>query len=110
MKEHDYNKTAGRNRFGLAGATVLGLASALALADDLARLMDDMQTRKVPWSALDTLVPEEHDAYWKLTLDFLKIARDTWPDFLREIDRIEPAARRDLLIAADDFDYQPSER
>lgn len=32
MKEHDYNKTAGRNRFGLAGATVLGLASALALA------------------------------------------------------------------------------
>jgi ATP-dependent helicase/nuclease subunit B len=80
---------------------ISGPASALALADDLARLMDDMQTRKVPWSALDTLVPEEHDEYWKLTLDFLKIARVAWPAFLQEIDRIEPAARRDLLIAAE---------
>src|SRR5262249_43594490 len=44
-------------------------ASALALADDLARLMDDMQTRKVPWDALDRLVPDEHDRYWQLTLD-----------------------------------------
>src|SRR5215218_1577868 len=80
---------------------ISGPASALALADDLARLMDDMQTRKVPWSALDTLVPEEHDEYWKLTLGFLKIARDAWPAFLQEIDRIEPAARRDLLIGAE---------
>ena len=30
--------------------------------------MDDMQTRKVPWEALDTLVPEAHDKYWQLTL------------------------------------------
>ena len=31
-------------------------ASTLALADDLARLMDDMVIRKVEWSALDGLV------------------------------------------------------
>ncbi len=37
---------------------ISGPASALALADDLARLMDDMQTRKVPWDLLDSLVPE----------------------------------------------------
>lgn len=80
---------------------VSGPASALALADDLARLMDDMQTRKVPWQALDELVPEEHDRYWQLTLDFLKIARENWPQHLREIGRIEPSARRDLLIAAE---------
>jgi ATP-dependent helicase/nuclease subunit B len=80
---------------------VSGPASALALADDLARLMDDMQTRKVPWDALDNLVPEEHDRYWQLTLGFLKIARDTWPQYLREIGKIEPAMRRDLLIAAE---------
>ena len=80
---------------------ISGPASALALADDLARLMDDMQTRKVPWEALDTLVPEAHDEYWQLTLRFLKIARETWPAYLQEIGRIEPAARRDLLIAAE---------
>ena len=46
-------------------------ASALALADALARLMDDMTTRQVPWDKLDTLVPGEHDEYWQLTLRFL---------------------------------------
>src|SRR5687768_12538741 len=80
---------------------ISGPASALALADDLARLMDDMQTRKMTWDALDTLVPEAHDEYWRLTLDFLKIAREAWPAHLREIGRIEPAERRDLLIAAE---------
>src|SRR5438128_9661585 len=39
-------------------------ASALALADDLARLMDDMTTRGVAWDRLDGLVPETLDRYW----------------------------------------------
>src|SRR5205085_10128186 len=39
-------------------------ASALALADALARLMDDMLTRQVPWDRLRNLVPDEHDVYW----------------------------------------------
>src|SRR5262249_42165749 len=33
-------------------------AAALALADDLARLIDDMTTRQVPWERLDRLVPD----------------------------------------------------
>ncbi len=45
-----------------------GPAATLALADDLARLMDDMATRGVSWSALDGLVPDELDRYWQLTL------------------------------------------
>ena len=47
-------------------------AAALALADDLARLMDDMTTRQVPWDRLDELVPDELDEYWQLTLRFLQ--------------------------------------
>jgi ATP-dependent helicase/nuclease subunit B len=73
-------------------------ASALALADDLARLMDDMATREVAWERLDGLVPDHVDVYWQLTLDFLKIARDVWPNILAERQAIEPARRRDLLI------------
>src|SRR5581483_6684901 len=76
-------------------------ASALSLADDLARLIDDMTTRQVPWDRLDGLVPDELDRYWQFTLDFLKIAREAWPAHLREQGKIEPAARRDLLIAAE---------
>lgn len=78
-----------------------GPASTLALAGDLARLMDDMVTRGVGWNALDGIVPDELDVYWQHTLKFLKIAKETWPDYLKTIGRIEPAARRDLLIAAE---------
>jgi ATP-dependent helicase/nuclease subunit B len=78
-----------------------GPDSTLALADDLARLMDDMVTRKVEWSALDGLVPDALDEYWKLTLKFLTIARDIWPPILNEHGKMEPAARRDLLIEAE---------
>jgi ATP-dependent helicase/nuclease subunit B len=76
-------------------------SAALALADDLARLMDDLATRQVPFDQLDALVPREVDNYWQLTLDFLKIAREAWPGILQEKGKIEPAARRDLLIKAE---------
>jgi ATP-dependent helicase/nuclease subunit B len=72
--------------------------AALALADDLARLMDDLATRQVPFDALDTLVPREVDEYWQITLRFLKIAREQWPAILAGEGKIEPATRRDLLI------------
>src|SRR5665213_2874349 len=85
----------------LSPLVVGGPASTLTLAGDLARLIDDMVTRDVDWSALDRLVPDQFDKYWQHTLDFLKIARDFWPAFLAETNRIEPAARRDLLIAAE---------
>src|SRR5215471_8791278 len=68
-------------------------ASALALADDLARLMDDMTTRGVAWDRLDGLVPETLDRYWQITLGFLQIVRENWPKILADRGAIEPAAR-----------------
>src|SRR5437660_10566680 len=76
-------------------------ASALALADGLARLMDAMTTRGVAWDRLDGLVPETLDRYWQLTLEFLQIARENWPKILAERGAIDPAARRDALIKAE---------
>jgi ATP-dependent helicase/nuclease subunit B len=78
-----------------------GPAQALALADDLATLIDDMATRLVPWTALDDLVPDRYDAYWQMTLAFLRIARDTWPAWLAEQGLTDPSLRRDALIAAE---------
>jgi ATP-dependent helicase/nuclease subunit B len=85
----------------LAPLVVGGPASTLALAGDLARLMDDMVTRGVGWEALDGLVPDQLDQYWQHSLEFLRIARQAWPAHLQEIEKIEPAERRDLLIAAE---------
>ena len=59
----------------LSPLVVGGPASTLALAGDLARLIDDMVTRGVDWGALDRLVPDQFDKYWQYTLEFLKIAR-----------------------------------
>jgi ATP-dependent helicase/nuclease subunit B len=84
-----------------APLVVGGPASTLALAGDLARLMDDMVTRGVGWEALDGLVPDQLDKYWQYSLEFLQIARQAWPAHLAEIQRIEPADRRDRLIDAE---------
>jgi ATP-dependent helicase/nuclease subunit B len=86
---------------GQAPLVIGGPAATLALADDLARLMDDMATRGVDWKALDGLVPDALDQYWQLTLRFLNIAKDVWPGILKAHGRIEPAARRDLLIESE---------
>jgi ATP-dependent helicase/nuclease subunit B len=76
-------------------------AAVLALADDLARLLDDMTTREVPWERLDNVVPDHLDQYWQKTLEFLRIARQHWPAILGERGAIEPAECRDRLIAAE---------
>ena len=76
-------------------------SAALGLADDLARLMDDMTTRQVAWDRLDRLVPDDLDPFWQLSLRFLKIAREAWPALRHERAAIEAAERRDKLIEAE---------
>src|SRR4029079_17258413 len=76
-------------------------SAALALADDLARLIDDMTTRGVGWEKLDDLVPGDYDRYWGLSVGLLNVLRKKWPDIVNERGVIEPAERRDLLIKAD---------
>ncbi|HWM46290.1 MAG TPA: double-strand break repair protein AddB [Xanthobacteraceae bacterium] len=88
---------------GAEGAALVANSpgAAFALAGELARLMDDMTTRQVPWTRLDDLVPSDLDRYWQYTLEFLKIAREAWPAILHARAAIEPAERRDRLIAAE---------
>ena len=76
-------------------------AAACALADDLARLIDDMTMRGVPWDRLDDLVPDQFDRYWQLTLRFLQIAREAWPRMLEERNCVEQVERRDRLLKAE---------
>ncbi len=75
--------------------------AAIALADALARLMDDMITRQVPWKKFDTLVPDDLDEFWKKSFEFLKFLHPAWSKILAENGAIESAERRDTLIAAE---------
>ena len=73
-------------------------AQAYALAGDLAALIDDMIIEGAPWTRLQTLAPDLYDPYWRITLDFLKIAFANWPDWLAERGLIDRAKRIALLI------------
>ncbi len=72
-------------------------ADAARLARDLARLGDDMAIAGVSWETLRGLAGSEHAEYFQLTLDFLKIVAEQWPQYLRDAGRLDPAARRDQL-------------
>jgi ATP-dependent helicase/nuclease subunit B len=73
-------------------------AQAYALAGDLAALIDDMIIEGAPWTKLETLAPDLYDPYWRITLDFLKIAFAHWPQWLAERGLSDRAKRIALLI------------
>src|SRR5579872_1981204 len=82
-----------------APLVVAGPVQAFALAGDLAGLIDDMTIEDIPWERLETLTPGEFDDYWRITLDFLKIAARHWPEHLRERGLIDEASRGAVLVA-----------
>lgn len=73
---------------------------ALMLADELARLLDQVQTEGLSLDQVEGLVPDLYADHWRLTVDFLSILRTAWPAMLAEIGALDPADRRNRLIAA----------
>ena len=67
------------------------------LAADLARLMDEVEREEVDLSELAEIVPEDFAAHWQITVDFLKIVTENWPDYLEEHGLVSPITRRNLL-------------
>lgn len=78
-------------------------AEALRLAGDLAALIDDMRIEGVGFERLATLAGDAFDPYWRITLEFLKIAFEAWPAWLAEqgltdrAERIERAVAREIV-------------
>ncbi len=76
-------------------------AQAYGLAADLGSLIDDMIIEGASWDGLEALAPEPYDSYWRITLDFLKIAIAQWPRWLDERGLIDRAKRISLLVEAE---------
>lgn len=76
-------------------------AAALQLADELARLFDDMTIAGISFDALDEddFVPEEVDEYWQRSLEFLRHARKQWTEHLTRHAIVDPTEWRDRLLA-----------
>ncbi len=73
---------------------------AMELAGELGRLLDQVQTERLDFDALENLVPDAYAAHWQETLGFLKILTDTWPAVLDGEGAIDPAERRNRLLQA----------
>jgi ATP-dependent helicase/nuclease subunit B len=73
---------------------------AVRLADELARLLDQVQTEGLSLDRLAALAPERYARHWQIILDFLGILTDAWPAILAEAGCLDPAERRNRLLAA----------
>ncbi len=88
-----------RALFGVDDVSVPATTSdAIWLARDLAGLMDQVETDGAKWSELATIAPEDLADWWQVTLGFLNIVTNLWPDILAERKLSNPAAHRNDLI------------
>ncbi len=74
-------------------------AAAIALADQLAHLFDDMTLANIPFERIGNAVPPNLDQYWEISRQFLEIAHQGWSAYLQEQGLLDPAVRRDRLLA-----------
>ncbi|MBP6985956.1 MAG: PD-(D/E)XK nuclease family protein [Alphaproteobacteria bacterium] len=87
-----YGQAIGESGYGQAG-------HAYQLAGELSRLLDQIHWEGLHFDDLQGLVPEDYAKHWQITLDFLKIITEHWPQILLEKGLSDPAAwRRDLIL------------
>ena len=74
-------------------------SQAAALADSLAKVMDDAERQNVDLTKLEELAPQSLAAHWEDVTRFLVLIRDHWPALLAADGVINPAARRNLALS-----------
>ena len=77
-----------------------GADHAVRLAAELSRLLDRVETERLGFGKLASLVPGGFAAHWRITLDFLRIVTEHWPTVLEEENALDPAQRRNRLLEA----------
>jgi ATP-dependent helicase/nuclease subunit B len=83
-----------------AGGPLPAEDQAARLAEELARLLDQVETEGLDFEGLAALVPEDYAEHWQTTLRFLGILTERWPDVQAEEGCIGPAERRRRLLEA----------
>lgn len=97
-------KQRGAGDFLSQDAVALGAATpaqAGRLAQDLARLMDIVETENKSLDGLSELVPQDFSEHWQDTLTFLKILTEAWPEKLAQTNLVSAVVRRNQAILAE---------
>lgn len=71
---------------------------ALMLADALGAFIDQLIIEELDFNRLHEIVPDEFAGHWQITIKFLKIISEVWPQILAEQGLIEMAERRARLM------------
>ncbi|MBA2590704.1 MAG: double-strand break repair protein AddB, partial [Alphaproteobacteria bacterium] len=72
----------------------LSFAQCAALADSLAKVMDEVENQGCDLGQLKDLAPEHLAEHWEGVTRFLDVIRKQWPKILAEEKVLNPAARR----------------
>ena len=90
----------------------LAPGQAVRLADKLAHLLDEVEIEGLSFDRLAELAPDALAAHWQVTLDLLAIVTTHWPAVLAAEGRLDPADRRNRLLAglAQDWTARPPAR
>jgi ATP-dependent helicase/nuclease subunit B len=75
------------------------IGRALRLADELAALLDELQTERVPLEALAQLVPQHLAEHWQHNRAVLAVIAEAWPGVLAAERALDPAERRHRLLS-----------
>lgn len=78
----------------------MSFAHAASLAESLAKVMDDAERQGADFTKLEELAPMSLAAHWQNVARFLVLIRDQWPGLLTAERALNPAARRNLALAA----------
>ena len=76
----------------------VSFAHAAALAESLAKVMDDAERQGADLTRLEELAPLALAAHWENIARFLTLIRDEWPALLAAEKAINPAARRNRTL------------
>ena len=77
----------------------MNFSQAAALAESLARVMDDAERQGADLSRLEDLAPLSLAVHWENVTRFLTLIRDQWPALLAAEGAVNPAARRNLALS-----------
>jgi ATP-dependent helicase/nuclease subunit B len=70
------------------------------LADDLAALLDELQTERIDLHKLEKLAPEAYAEHWQQSFELLQIIIRFWPAILEDEHALDPAERRHQFLTA----------
>lgn len=82
------------------GLEKMPAGQAVALAKELAALIDTAYNQQLSFEALQDIVPSEYAAHWQETLKFLWIITHYWPAILDEHGKADAAEHKNQLLKA----------